>query len=189
MNLLYVSSVVGLIVGLGAVAGCDYVPDADVQFRCEGDRAAELCVHAANAAAELRPHVYYEIVVSNPDDRLATTWRSADQWVIKSAPDGYQLPDGAVLCQTPLGATSYLRRTIYVCDGVWTYDGWDLGSIVRHEIGHALGVTGHPTASTIMRPALEWGTGPQSYDATDIALISSRRAHDRNDIIDAVWPD
>lgn len=189
-------SIVQIITALAFAAACgDMTPDGDVQFRCEGEHAAELCAHASNAAAELRPHVNYEIVVSDPDV-LGVTWRSADRWTISVRPAGYVVP--ATLTRTaapplcgggPLAVTVYDRRAIYVGACAIAEDGWDLGTIVRHEIGHSLGVVGHDGAGLVMAADLEQGSGPQEYDAEDIETIASVRRGESNDIIEALWID
>jgi hypothetical protein len=177
------------------VACGDYAPDSDVQISCEGAHAAELCAHASNAAVELEGALDYLLLVRDPEV-TGVTWRAADQWRIVSRPVGTRItsqlgPDSVMGCALgqQLGATSYRDSIIYVAECVWTERGWDVGNVLRHELGHALGVTGHPAGGLLMSAELEQGTGPLSYNDADVAAIAGAQRAQSNTAIDAVLID
>lgn len=182
--------------------GCaDIVPDGDVQISCEGPSAVELCVHAANAAVELGPHLRtYDLDVRDPEV-TGVTWRDAEQWRIRQVPNGTIVcagpDDCSTVCDTvdirrgSLATTNTADKSISV--GTCAIDGdWDLSAIVHHELGHALGYHGHlPGVATDVMVVKSYrpGVGPSVYTARDIDAITSVRRHEHNTAWDALWAD
>jgi hypothetical protein len=185
---------------LSLVACGDYAPDNDVQISFEGasDRELELYTHAANAAAELAPSLEYLVDVRDPEI-TGVTWRTADQWRIVIRPVGYQItsPRGTVRtlgCTAEtmsLGVTSYRDQTIYVADCEDGAKRWDWSAVVKHEIGHALGMRGHIDApGAVMRPKAGRDNGHAvAYTDADVEAIAHAQRHQFNDVLDAVWVD
>lgn len=179
---------------LSAVACADYTPDSDVQISCRGEHAVELCTHAANAAAELNPHLAYEVVVRDPEV-TGVTWRDAEQWRIETAPAGAVVCGTNGTCARPLGCgssryalgvTSYQYQTVYVVE--CAIGRHDLGEIVRHEIGHALGAIDHVADhEAIMRPTAEKRrTTGDSYTRADLDFIANVRRGESNTLLEAL---
>jgi hypothetical protein len=184
---------------LSLVACADYVPDADVQFSFEiaGDNELEMHAHAANAVAVLEPHLQYAVQARDPSI-TGVTWRSADQWRIVMRPVGYTItsPRGTkrVLgCSNdqPMGVTSYEQRTVFIAQCDSPSKRALLGAVVRHEIGHALGLTGHVhDRAAIMYERATNQHGPDSeYNEADIEAIARAQRHDFNTVIDALLVD
>lgn len=180
-----------LALALALPACADYTPDSDVQLSCEGEHAAELCAHAANAAVALNPHLPFWFEVRDPEV-TGVTWRDAVQWRLLAVPDGTTVTasggsstlgcDGA---GRAVGTTDYESQTVYISECATDYTSrYNLGEIVWHELGHAVGARQHVNDSgALMRPkarryksARDASRVNASYTTTDIRAIEAQTA-------------